>query len=119
MKESASWKLPEAVFSPEEDSITPQPFALVKASLDAAIKSNMVKPDSYRICPETNALIVSAGLVNQLALEIGTSETRSELHRQIANIVVGQAFAQHFAMPQPVYAAAQLATDTIPVMLSA
>ena len=88
-----SFRLPEVVFAPSgEDSITPQPLALVKNGLDAAIKSKRMQADSYRICPETSSLIVSEETVNDIARGIFSKHIGNHA---LADMIVAEAFRQY------------------------
>ena len=108
-----SFRLPAVVFAPSgEDSITPQPLALVKDGLDAAIKSKRMQENSYRICPETQVLIISEQAVNHIAQ--GISDGRLGNHA-LADLIVAAAFRQYRESKRH----EDLQASTVPVMLSA
>jgi len=117
-----SFRLPEAVFPSGEDNITPWTREYALQGLEAAVQRTMMKPDSYHICDETDAVIVSEKAVNDIARSLFDQDVSN---RELADTIVANALAQYRAAsrpasglelaPQPL----ELPHDVIPVMLSA
>src|SRR5687768_16466380 len=104
------WRLPEAVFD-----MAQQPLALVKDGLDAAIKSGMMKRNSYHMCLDTGAIIVDANAVDEIAMNL--FEERFEQHK-IADEIVARSLRRYRRQQSPV-PMVELPAHEMPVMLSA